>query len=259
MTLLRGARSLFSVLLVGLLFLPGSLALRLVVLPGAWLFPSQRFRLVSVYMKGMSAAILALLTLGGARFRRFGSVPSAEPVLVVASHQSLIDILQIALMTRPRVPGYVTRVRYGRFVPLVSACVRLLGGPLIDPKRDARGALRAIRDAAARLPHGLMIFPEGHRSADGAIRPFRNAGVEAILAARPMPVYLVLNDGLWRVRRFVDLLFRVHLIDAVSEASGPYLPPSDPEDLPAFVLELRERLVSRLDELRRRDAGGRAV
>ena len=259
MTLLRGVRSLLSVLLVVLLFVPGSLVLRLVVLPGARLFPNQRFRLVSVYMKRMSAAILALLTLGGARFRRVGTVPTAEPVLVVASHQSLIDILQIALMARPRVPGYVTRTRYGRFVPLVSACVRLLGGPLVDPKRDARGAVLAIRAAAAQLPHGLMIFPEGHRTTDGAIRPFRSAGIEAILAARPMPVYLVLNDGLWRVSRFVDLLFRVHLIDAVSEASGPYLPPSAPEDLPAFVQDLRRKLVFRLAELRRRDAGGRAV
>lgn len=259
MTLLRGARSLLSVLLVGLYFVLGSPVLRLLVLPCAWLFPSQRFRLVSLYMKGMSYGIEALLTLGGARFRQVGTIPTAEPVLVVATHQSLIDILQITILSRPRVPAFVTRSRYGRFVPLVSASVRLLGGPLIDPRADPRGAVLAIRRAAEQLPHGLMIFPEGHRSMDGAIRPFRTAGIEAVLSARRLPVYLVLNEGVWRVRRFSDLLFRVHLIDAVSEASGPYEPPADPAALPAFAHELREKLVARLAELRRQDTSAGAA
>ena len=72
-----------------------------------------------------------------------------------------------------------------------------------------------------------MIFPEGHRSHDGEIRPFRTAGIETILTERRMPVYLVLNEGVWRVRRFADLLFRVPLIDAHSEVIGPFEPPAD--------------------------------
>jgi 1-acyl-sn-glycerol-3-phosphate acyltransferase len=258
MTLLRGVRSLLSVLLVALLFLLASPVLRLIVLPWAWLFPGQRFRLVSLYMKGMSGGILALLALGGARSRRVGTVPTGEPVLVVANHQSLVDILQITLLSRPRVPAFVTRARYGRFVPLVSACVRLLGSPVIDPKADPRGAVEAIRESVRRLPHGMLIFPEGHRSTDGEIRPFRGSGIEAILTEKRLPVYLVLNEGVWRVRRLADLLFRVHLIDAVSEVSGPYDPPVDPAALPAFVQGLRQTLVARLDELRREPSTGRA-
>ncbi len=251
MTLLRGARSLLSVLLVGLWFVLGSPVLRLVVLPGAWLFPRQRFRLVSLYMKGVSAGILALLSVGGARFRRVGTVPTEVPVLVVANHQSLVDIPQITLLCRPGVPAFVSRARYGRFVPLVSACIRLLGSPMIDPKRDPRGAVAAIREGVRRLPHGMMIFPEGHRTSDGEIGPFRTSGVEAVLGERRLPVYLVLNDGVWRVRRLADLLFRVHLIDAVSEVIGPFEPPQQPDELPAFVHGLRDTLATRLAELRR--------
>jgi 1-acyl-sn-glycerol-3-phosphate acyltransferase len=227
LTILRGARSLVSVLLVGAFFILGSIFLRLLVLPGTWLFPSQRFLLVSVY-----------------------TIPTASPVLIVANHQSLVDILQITLLAKPRVPAYVTRQRYARFVPLVSACIRGLGSPIVDPKRDPVGSVEAIRRGARELPHGLILFPEGHRSRDGEILPFRSSGFATILRERPQPVYLVLNDGAFRVRRFVDLLFRVHLIDAVSEVMGPFAPP-DPDALQPFLMDLRKRLSDRLAERRR--------
>jgi 1-acyl-sn-glycerol-3-phosphate acyltransferase len=248
--IVRGARSLLAVFLVGLYFAVGSVPLRLLVLPGARFFPRYRFLLVSVYMKAMAHGIFGLLRLGGARFRRQGTLPTATPVVIVANHQSLTDILQVALLAHPRVPAYVTRSRYKRFVPLVSASMRLLGCPIVDPKRNPAGALDAVRRGARELPHGLLIFPESHRSGDGSIRPFRAAGLEVILRERRGPVYLVVNDGVWRVRRLADLLFRAHLIDARSEAFGPFDPPDDDARLPDFVAGLRTRLVDRLAEMR---------
>jgi len=250
LSVIRGARSFVSVLLVGLFFLLMSPVLRLVVVPGAWLFPGQRFRLVSLFMKAMSAGILGLLRLGGARARRAGTLPTASPILVVANHQSLLDICQITLLAEPRVPAFVTRRRYARFVPLVSQSIRLLGSPIVDPKRDPRGAVEAVRKGARELPHGLIIFPEGHRSVDGELRPFRAAGLETILSERRTPVYLVLNEGSWRVRRFADLLFRVHLMDARSEVMGPVEPPADDARLAEFIRGLRQILADRLAEVR---------
>ncbi len=63
----------------------------------------------------------------------------------------------------------------------------------------------------------------------------------------------MLNEGVWRVRRFADLLFRVHLIDACSEVMGPFEPPADDALLPEFIQGLRRTLVARLAEIR---AGG---
>jgi len=250
LTAVRAVRSLAAVLLVGLWFLVSSPVLRLVVIPGAWAFPRLRFRLVSLFMKVVCGGILNLLRVGGARVRRKGSLPTATPVLIVANHQALLDICQVTLLAHPRVPAFVTRKRYTRFVPLVSACVRLLGCPVVEPKRDPEGAVEAIRRGARELPHGLLIFPEGHRSTDGEIRPFRTAGLETILSERRVPVYLVLNEGVWRVRRFSDLLFRVHLVDARSEVLGPFEPPADPGQVPGFIRGLRATLVSRLAEIR---------
>jgi 1-acyl-sn-glycerol-3-phosphate acyltransferase len=245
-SVIRGARSLLSVLLVGLLFMLMSLPLRLLVIPGAFFFPRQRFRLVSLFMKTICHGIWAALRLGGARVRRVGRIPTHEPVLVVANHQSLLDIVQVTLIATPRVPAFVTRARYQRFVPLVSASMRLLGCPIVDPKRDPHGAVEEIRRGARELPHGIAIFPEGHRSRDGEVLPFKVAGAETILKERRVPVYVVANDGAWRVGRLTDLLFRVHLMDAYSEVLGPFTPPDDPEELGAFVRGLRERLIEAL-------------
>jgi 1-acyl-sn-glycerol-3-phosphate acyltransferase len=249
-TLLCGARSLVSVLLVLLYFLLMSPVLRLVIVPGGWLFPRHRFLLVGAFMKWMSAGILGLLRLGGAHVRRVGTLPTERPILVVANHQSVLDICQVTLMAQPRVPAFVTRRRYARFVPLVSQCIRLLDSPIVDPKRDPQGSLAAIRRGVRGLPHGLVIFPEGHRSHDGEIRSFRTAGIETILTERRMPVYLVVNEGVWRVRRLADLLFRAPLIDAHSEVIGPFEPPADAALLPGFIGELRATLVTRLAGIR---------
>jgi 1-acyl-sn-glycerol-3-phosphate acyltransferase len=248
--ILRGARSLVCVLLVILLFALDSPPLRLVVVPACWLFPRHRQRLTSLFMKWMSHNIQLLLRLGGAHFTRRGQLPTGTPVLIVANHQGLLDITQITLLAQPSVPAFVSRRRYAYFVPLVAQCIRLLRSPIVDPKRDPAGSVEAIRRGARELSNGIVIFPEGHRSADGSVRPFRSAGIEAILSERRMPVYLVLNDGLWRTRRLVDLLFRVHEIDALSEVMGPLEPPEDAGQLPAFVRELRQRLIDRMAEVR---------
>ena len=257
LAVLRGARSFLSILLVGVLWVILTPLLRLVIVPGAWLFPRQRLRLVSFYMKLISHATLGLMRLGGARFRRVGALPTGSPAAIIGNHQGLLDIMQITILGQPFAPAFVTRTRYQRFVPHVSACIRMLHCPMIDPKRDRLGAVKTIRRAAQELPNGLLIVPEGHRSRDGEVRPFRTVGVEAMLRAQRVPVYIVVNDGLWHARRFVDSLFGIHLIDAWSAVHGPFAIPEDKAEIPAFIEHLRQEIIRRLEEHRaaERDAG----
>jgi 1-acyl-sn-glycerol-3-phosphate acyltransferase len=246
----RGVRSLFGVAAVGGLFLVGSLVLRLYVLPVVYFRPDQRFPMVSRYMKWMVRNICRLLVVGGARVRRSGRVPTDTPVLVVANHQSLLDIAQISILADPFVPAFVTRKRYARFVPLVSASLRLLGAPIIDPVREPKRALVRIKEAARSLPHGLIIFPESHRTRDGEVQHFYTSGLQLLLAEFAWPVYLVVNEGTWRVRRLSDMLFNLPLMDAQSEVMGPFGPPREASEIPAFVEGLRQRIVGRLHEMR---------
>ena len=247
---LRGARSLFSVLLVGVAWVILTPFLRLVIIPGAWLFPARRLALVSFYMKLISRVTFGTLRIGGARFRREGAIPTDSPVAIVANHQAILDIMQITLLGRPYAPAFIARTRYQKWVPHVSACIRMIRCPLIDPKGDRLGAVKTIRRAAQELPNGIVIFPEGHRTRDGEVRPFRTVGVEALLRAKRVPVYIVVTDGLWMARRFVDNIFQIHLIDAWSAVYGPYEIPEDKADIPAFIEHLRTEIVTRLGEHR---------
>jgi 1-acyl-sn-glycerol-3-phosphate acyltransferase len=102
----------------------------------------------------------------------------------------------------------------------------------------------------------MLIFPEGHRSVDGTIQPFHAAGAQAALKAQRMPVWLVVTDGFWASPRLVDFLFHVHRIRGETEVLGPFEPPADDKELPAFLSGLRDRMIVHLEEMRRRHASG---
>jgi 1-acyl-sn-glycerol-3-phosphate acyltransferase len=198
----------------------------------------------------MSHGIAWLIRAGGGRLRRTGGVPTTSPVLVVMNHQSLLDIPTAGLMSAPYVPLFVTRKRYHYGVPAVSPCLRLMGCPVVDP-RDRRGSLKVMREAARALEHGMLIFPEGHRTRDGEVGPWKTAGLLAVLRERRLPVYVIVTDGFWSARRFVDFVLGVANIHGETVVLGPFDPPADVDAHPAFVDGLRETMIARLAQMRR--------
>lgn len=252
-TFFRGLRSFLAILGIGFLFaVPGTLRMYLFVLPRVWAQPARRYELGSDFMRWMSRWILRIQQWGGAHFERSGTVPTGGPAYIVMNHQSQLDIPTAALMGEPGVPVFVSRARYTRFVPLVSKSIRLIGCPVVDPEDDPRGALDAIQAVAPALERGLLIFPEGHRSREGEVLPFRARGLMALLQSRPLPVYVIVNDGLWRARSLADTLFNAPLLRGEAEVLGPFQPPDDPKKYRAFVAELREKLVERITQMRAR-------
>jgi 1-acyl-sn-glycerol-3-phosphate acyltransferase len=221
---------------------------RLVVWTSIRRRPSRRDEIITRYMKAMSRGIFALIEAGGGRAERRGVIPTADPCYIVMNHQSLVDIPTTVLMMEPFVARYIARRRYARFVPSVSLCMRLLGAPIIDPE-NRKASLRALRDAAREQPHGIIVFPEGHRTRDGEVQAFHAAGVEIMLRERPLPVYVVVTDGFWTCRRFVDFVFNLDRIRGRTEVLGPFQPPAD-GDLGRFVEGLRQEMVGRLRQMR---------
>lgn len=251
LAVLRGARSLAAMLSVLLLIVVGAAYQRLVVWPLVLLFPARRLTLMASYVRVMCCWIFALLRFGGASARRSGLLPTDQPVLILGNHQGLLDIPTMVLICHPFVPLFVTRRRYARFVPAVSLALRLVGCPIIDP-RDRRGALAVMQKTAREKPHGILIFPEGHRARDGEIGPFKAAGTIATLTERRRPVYLVVSDGFWTCCRLLDFLFNVHKIRGETEVLGPFHPPEAPQELAAFVEHLRQVMIDHLKAMRER-------
>ena len=153
-------------------------------------------------------------------------------------------------MCEPLIPAFVTRKRYKHFIPLVSQTMRMIGCPIVDPKRDPRAAVDVVKEAARKLEGGLVIFPEGHRTRDGEVKKFRPAGLVAMLTARRLPVYVVVSDGVWQARRLVDFFSAIHEVSPWAQALGPFAPPEDEAALPEFIERVRALIIRRLAEHR---------
>ncbi len=249
MALLLAARSFLAFLALLALYVLGGLYQRILIWPRVLLAPNRRAVLVGSFMRGISRHTNTIVRLGGGHLRGSGSVPTDAPVLVLANHQSVVDITQIIVRCHPHTLWFVTRSRYGRFVPSVSLALRLLRSPLIDP-HDRKEALRLLRKAGREQPHGILIFPEGHRSRDGNMLEFKTAGVLTLLRENRTPVYLAVTDGMWRCRRIVDFIFKMHLLDGTTDILGPFTPPEDNDALPGFVQEMRQVMETHIASLR---------
>ena len=124
-------------------------------------------------------------------------LPEEGPVLLVCNHVSFMDpLLLMANLRRP-----ARFVMYYRIfnTPLLSFVFRTAKAiPIAGYKEDPEVLQQAYDaiDAALAAGEVVCIFPEGGLTGDGEIAPFR-AGVEKILARRPVPVLPMALCGLW--------------------------------------------------------------
>lgn len=123
------------------------------------------------------------LMMAGVRLRVSGAeqVPTGEPVIFMGNHQGNFDILVLSRAI-PRRFSWLAKEELFR-IPLFGAAMRRAGYIPVD-RSDGRKALRSLDAAAKRIKAGasVVIFPEGTRTADGSLLPFKKGGF--ILAER---------------------------------------------------------------------------
>jgi 1-acyl-sn-glycerol-3-phosphate acyltransferase len=131
------------------------------------------------------------------RVQGIENIPDQGAALLVCNHVSYIDALLIGgAVPRParfvmyykifNTPGAAWLFRAARAIPIAGA------------REDAALMEKAFADVDAALAAGelVCIFPEGALTRDGEIAPFK-AGVERILARRPVPVIPMALRGMW--------------------------------------------------------------
>lgn len=137
----------------------------------------------------------ANLWLAGVRARLAAAepLPADRAHVFVANHQSAVDIFALGAL----LPGqyrWVAKRELFR-IPILGRAMLRAGYVPID-REDPRRSRSGLSLAAAVLAAGdsLVVFPEGTRSADGRLRPFKR-GAFALAQAAGSPVVPVAVIG----------------------------------------------------------------
>ena len=252
MRLLSALRSLLAMSLCLLLLGVAAPVTRyLIVIPWMMVRPSDASRVGAGWVSWLARSLTFLMRAGGARFEFEGEIDCDQPGVIIMNHQSLLDIPPLIHILKKRLPRFVARSKYARGIPTVSPAIRYNDCICVDPKQDRSGAVLALRKVAREgLGHAVLVYPEGHRSRDGEILPFRSAGLVALLQERPLPVWTIVSDGLWKLRTLGDAFFALGTVRCRMKAIGPVMSPEDPDELPAFVEERRQILIRELARMR---------
>lgn len=129
-----------------------------------------------------------LLILGArVKFKNFIPLAIDQPVLIISNHQSMWDISPIIWKLRKKRTKYIAKASLARFIPSISYNLRY-GGSLSIDRNDKESSIQRIADFARFIDEkkfAIVIYPEGTRSKNGIIKPFKSAGILEILKVIP--------------------------------------------------------------------------
>lgn len=126
--------------------------------------------------------------------------------VIAANHQSAMDIplLYTNLPTQFRIVAKVELFKY----PFMGWHLTRSGQISVDEK-NVRANLKSLQRGVATLKHGmpLVVFPEGGRTPDGAIKPFMSGAFYMAIKAG-VPVVPVAIVGTFEVLRMWSYIIR---------------------------------------------------
>lgn len=113
-------------------------------------------------------------------------VPVDGPVIFMGNHQGNFDINALTLAI-PRQFSWIAKEELFR-IPLFGKAMKRAGYIPLD-RSDGRKALKSMKLAAERIAAGtsVVIFPEGTRTKDGSLLPFKR-GAFMLAAKAGVPI-----------------------------------------------------------------------
>ena len=126
------------------------------------------------------------------------------PTVYVCNHESFLDIpliYQLPIRMKWVVKHSMT------YIPIMGWMVRLTGHLTINRKK--KSALKKLNNLIQPLKSGIpvMLFPEGTRSLDGRLQPFKN-GAFLLAMEHAFPIQPLVLEGPFEVLRSGSSLFR---------------------------------------------------
>jgi 1-acyl-sn-glycerol-3-phosphate acyltransferase len=124
-------------------------------------------------------------------------IPSQGPYIIASNHQSIADIPILNAVVPPGFAFYAKKEL--TYVPIIGWNLKMMGCFLIDRKRP-RIALKDLDESRKKVALGraLLIFPEGTRSVDGQLAPFKR-GAFSVAVQTGVPVIPCVIDGSYKI------------------------------------------------------------
>jgi len=165
------------------------------------------------------------------------NLPLGRPIIFVANHQSLFDIPPLIWYLRKYHAKFISKIELTKGIPSISFNLKYGGAANID-RKDSRQSIAEIVKLALRMKENkwsAVIFPEGTRSKDGNVKPFRAAGIATILKKCPeaLLVPIVIRNS-WKIVKYGGY----YPLNAFTRMSLEVLEPIEPGKTPGEVLVL---------------------
>ncbi len=137
-----------------------------------------------------------------------------RPVIVVGNHQSYFDI-PIVFVTLGRTIGFFAKKEL-TYIPFLNFWMKKIHCIFVDRKNSRAGVEIKNRLESSSETAQVFIFPEGTRSKDGSVGPFKSGAFRLAtdLNAIILPVYIQGSRETWESRKNSD---RVIVRSAVLE------------------------------------------
>jgi len=176
----------------------------------------------------MNFGLLYSLWILGTRitYKGLEKIPKNRPLIIVANHQSTLDIPAVIIGFRKNHPKFISKIELGKGIPSISYNLRHGGSVLIDrknPRQSVKDILTLGKHVEANN-YAACIFPEGTRSKDGTMKPFMPAGIASLIKTAPsaiiVPFAIDGHSELMKNRNF-PMTFGVHLKYTVLDPIEP--------------------------------------
>ncbi len=163
-------------------------------------------------------------------FKNTELIPKNVPLIFVANHQSLYDIVGIIWYLRKHHAKFVSKKELGKGIPSVSYNLRHGGSILIDRKdpKQAIPLIKQLSEYIEKFNRSAVIFPEGTRSKDGKPNEFAQNGLKMLCKYAPSSYVVPISiNNSWKIVKFGafpmglgnKLEFKIHEPMAVKDFS----------------------------------------
>ena len=132
-------------------------------------------------------------------------IPEGKPLIFVANHQGVFDIVAMGWLLRKFHIKYVSKIELGKGIPSISYNLNHGGSVLIDRKdpKQALPALKKMGEYIESTHRSVVIYPEGTRTRDGKPKPFAASGLKILCKYAPSAyvVPVTINNS-WKIFRY---------------------------------------------------------